>query len=133
MRGGLLQRLHAGDQPTATAISGFGHVPDFPERAGTSRGVLANHAREFDEKSFDRYTALAYAPEVDLFIRTGGEVRISNFLLWQIAYAELVFTDCLWPDFGAQQIDEAIASFAKRDRRFGGIRETSPAAAAVDS
>ncbi len=88
---------------------------------------------QVDEKTFDRYTALAYAPEVDLFIRTGGEVRISNFLLWQIAYAELVFTDCLWPDFGAQQIDEAIASFAKRDRRFGGIRETSPAAAAVDS
>ncbi len=86
---------------------------------------------QLTEESLDRYTALAYAPDVDLFIRTGGEVRISNFLLWQIAYAELVFTDCLWPDFGAQQIDEAIAAFARRDRRFGGIRQTVPVAASA--
>jgi undecaprenyl diphosphate synthase len=74
-----------------------------------------------------RYTALDFAPDPDLFIRTGGEMRISNFLLWQVAYAELFFTECLWPDFGAQQIDAALAAFAARDRRFGGIRPTETA------
>jgi undecaprenyl diphosphate synthase len=74
--------------------------------------------------------AMHYAPDPDLFIRTGGEVRISNFLLWQIAYAELYFTDCLWPDFGAEQIDAAIASFRDRERRFGGrLTEELPQAA----
>ena len=66
--------------------------------------------------------AMAYAPDPDLFIRTGGEVRISNFLLWQLAYAEMYFTDCLWPDFDAGELDKAIASFARRDRRYGGVK-----------
>jgi undecaprenyl diphosphate synthase len=79
------------------------------------------------EETLARYTALAYAPDPDLFIRTGGEMRVSNFLLWQIAYAELYFTDCLWPDFGAQQIDAALAAYAARDRRFGAL--APPAAA----
>jgi undecaprenyl diphosphate synthase len=79
------------------------------------------------EEVLGQHTALAFAPELDLFIRTGGEVRISNFLLWQVAYAELVFTDCLWPDFGAAQIDEALGAFAARDRRFGGVRVAEPA------
>ena len=57
----------------------------------------------------------------DLFIRTGGEVRISNFLLWQAAYAELVFSDCLWPEFGDAELDAALAEYARRDRRFGGV------------
>jgi undecaprenyl diphosphate synthase len=74
------------------------------------------------EETLARYTALSFAPDPDLFIRTGGEMRISNFLLWQVAYAELYFTDCLWPDFGAQQIDAALAAYAGRDRRFGGIK-----------
>ncbi|HET9820361.1 MAG TPA: polyprenyl diphosphate synthase [Burkholderiaceae bacterium] len=74
------------------------------------------------EEVVARYTALDFAPDPDLFIRTGGEMRISNFLLWQVAYSELFFTECLWPDFGAQQIDAALAAFAARDRRFGGIR-----------
>ena len=69
-----------------------------------------------------RYTALDFAPDPDLFIRTGGEMRISNFLLWQVAYAELFFTECLWPDFGDAEIDAALTAFAQRDRRFGGIR-----------
>ena len=59
------------------------------------------------------------APDPDLFIRTGGEVRISNFLLWQAAYSELVFTDCLWPDFDEAELDAALADYAARDRRFG--------------
>ena len=66
---------------------------------------------------------MSYAPETDLFIRTGGEQRISNFLLWQLAYAEFYFTDGLWPDFGAQALDEAIASFRRRERRFGRTSE----------
>jgi undecaprenyl diphosphate synthase len=75
-----------------------------------------------DEAKLSSYLSMSYAPDPDLFIRTGGEVRISNFLLWQTAYAELFFTDCLWPDFGDQQLDEAVASFAARDRRFGGVK-----------
>ncbi|MBK7333314.1 MAG: di-trans,poly-cis-decaprenylcistransferase [Betaproteobacteria bacterium] len=69
------------------------------------------------------YLALAYAPEPDLFIRTGGEQRISNFLLWQLAYTELWFTDLLWPDFDAAALDEAISSYRKRERRYGRTSE----------
>ena len=65
------------------------------------------------------YLATAYATEPDLFIRTGGEQRISNFLLWQLAYTELYFTDMLWPDFDAAALRAALASFAGRERRFG--------------
>jgi undecaprenyl diphosphate synthase len=63
--------------------------------------------------------SMAYAPEPDLFIRTGGETRISNFLLWQLAYTELFFTDTFWPDFKASSLDEAIKSYQSRERRFG--------------
>ena len=73
-----------------------------------------------DDASF---AARLYAPEldpVDLLIRTSGEQRVSNFLLWETAYAELVFTDTLWPDFGADDLGEAVAEFARRKRRFGG-------------
>jgi undecaprenyl diphosphate synthase len=65
------------------------------------------------------------APDPDLFIRTGGEVRISNFLLWQVAYTEFVFSDCLWPEFGEKELDAAIAEFHARDRRFGGVKDAS--------
>jgi undecaprenyl diphosphate synthase len=73
------------------------------------------------EEVLSRYMALAHAPDPDLFIRTGGEVRVSNFLLWQLAYAELYFTDCLWPDFDAAELAKAFAAYAARDRRFGGV------------
>ena len=66
---------------------------------------------------------MAYAPEPDLFIRTGGEQRISNFLVWQFAYTELYFTDHLWPDFDDQELDAAIGSYQKRERRFGRTSE----------
>jgi undecaprenyl diphosphate synthase len=78
-------------------------------------------AEQMDDATLSRYMAMNYAPDPDLFIRTGGEVRISNFLLWQSAYAELYFTDCLWPDFDGAELDKAIASFAKRERRFGDV------------
>jgi undecaprenyl diphosphate synthase len=76
---------------------------------------------QVDEAWLSRHMALAFAPDPDLFIRTGGEMRMSNFLLWQAAYSELFFTDCLWPDFGDAQIDAALTAFAQRDRRFGAI------------
>ncbi len=62
-------------------------------------------------------------PEPDLFIRTGGEQRVSNFLLWQLAYTEFYFVDTLWPDFDAQALDQAIASYRQRERRFGRTSE----------
>jgi undecaprenyl diphosphate synthase len=86
-------------------------------------GVTAD---QLTEEKLGAYSSLAFAPELDLFIRTGGEVRISNFLLWQVAYAELAFTDCLWPDFGAAEIDKALADYASRDRRFGGVKTPLP-------
>jgi undecaprenyl diphosphate synthase len=87
-------------------------------------------ADSLDEATLHRYMALSHAPDPDLFIRTGGEVRISNFLLWQVAYSELVFTDCLWPSFGEAELDAALAEYAQRDRRFGGVKEAAAAAAA---
>ncbi|HET7864240.1 MAG TPA: polyprenyl diphosphate synthase [Burkholderiaceae bacterium] len=85
---------------------------------------------ELDEQRLHGFTGLSFAPDPDLFIRTGGELRISNFLLWQIAYAELYFTDCLWPDFDAAQLDAAIAAYAKRDRRFGTVEASAAPVAA---
>lgn len=79
-------------------------------------------ADQITESSLASRMAMSYAPDPDLFIRTGGETRISNFLLWQSAYSELVFTDCLWPEFGEAELDHALAEFARRDRRFGGVK-----------
>ena len=76
---------------------------------------------EVDEATFARYLYAPEVPEVDLVIRTSGELRISNFLLWQIAYAEFYITDTLWPDFSPQEFRRAIASFAARSRRRGGV------------
>lgn len=72
-----------------------------------------------DEGAFNRYTSLADLPPVDLLIRTGGEYRISNFLLWQSAYAELYFSPLLWPEFNEQALAQAVDDFASRQRRFG--------------
>jgi undecaprenyl diphosphate synthase len=83
-----------------------------------------------NEETLAPFLALAGQPPVDLFIRTGGELRISNFLLWQLAYAELVFIDTLWPDVDASVLDHAIAQFARRERRFG---QTSAQVAAVSN
>ncbi|MGG7055595.1 polyprenyl diphosphate synthase [Nitrosomonas sp. ANs5] len=80
-------------------------------------------ADSFNELDLSRYLAMGNAPEPDLFIRTGGECRISNFLLWQLAYTELYFTETLWPDFDAASLDQAIASYQQRERRFGRTSE----------
>ena len=76
-------------------------------------------ASEITPELIQQHISLNGLPEPDLFIRTGGEKRISNFLLWQLAYTELYFTDTLWPDFDTKAFDEALASFASRQRRFG--------------
>jgi undecaprenyl diphosphate synthase len=80
-------------------------------------------AETVDEAAISPYLAMSYAPEPDLFIRTGGEQRISNFLLWQLAYTELYFTESLWPDFDAAALDLAITSYRSRERRFGRTSE----------
>jgi undecaprenyl diphosphate synthase len=74
-----------------------------------------------DEKSFTRYLYTGDMPDVDLLIRTSGEARLSNFLLWQAAYSEYYFTDVLWPDFGKKDIEEALLEYSRRNRRFGGL------------
>ena len=76
-------------------------------------------ADDINIDTFSQYLSLADQPKVDLLIRTSGELRISNFLLWEIAYSELYFTNTLWPDFSPAELDKAIESFNHRDRRFG--------------
>lgn len=77
----------------------------------------------WEESDLEPHLSMNFAPEPDLFIRTGGEERISNFLLWQLAYTELYFTPTLWPDFNTAEFDKAIASFQQRERRFGRTSE----------
>jgi len=75
---------------------------------------------DIDENTFAAQLYAPAMPDPDLLIRTSGELRISNFLLWQLAYAELVFVETLWPDFGAADLEQALAAYAQRRRRFGG-------------
>ena len=98
-------------------------LKDHPERAGG-----------FNEGHLAAYLSLNYAPEPDLFVRTGGEKRVSNFCLWQLAYTELHFTDTLWPDFDAKAFEEALVSYRRRERRFGRTSEqlAQPGAPAVE-
>lgn len=88
--------------------------------------LIAEGVREIDEAKLYGQLSLGDAPEPDLFIRTGGEQRISNFLLWQLAYTELYFTDLLWPDFDRSALDAALASYRARERRFGRTSEQLP-------
>ena len=81
--------------------------------------AVAKAAEHGDASRFEQYLSFAGQTDPDLFIRTGGERRISNFLLWQMAYTELYFTDTLWPDFGADEFEKALAWYAARERRFG--------------
>ena len=81
--------------------------------------IVSENVRELTEEEFGNYLYTSGMPDVDLIIRTGGERRISNFLLWQAAYAEYVFSDVLWPDFKKKDLEEALKAFAARNRRFG--------------
>ena len=85
--------------------------------AAVSAGELS--AEDITEDTISKYLCLRGVPEPDLFIRSGGEQRISNYLLWQLAYTELYFTECLWPDFDAAEFDHALQRYATRQRRFG--------------
>jgi undecaprenyl diphosphate synthase len=80
---------------------------------------LAQDPSQIDEAALARHLCMAWAPEPDLFIRTGGEQRISNFLIWQLAYTELYFTPCYWPDFDESELLKAFEWYAQRERRFG--------------
>jgi undecaprenyl diphosphate synthase len=84
-----------------------------------ARPVLATDPTGLDETSLAPYLSMAWAPEPDLFIRTGGEQRISNFLIWQMAYTELYFTECYWPDFGEEELHKSFEWYRTRERRFG--------------
>ena len=103
---------------TLTIAANYGGRWDILQ--ATNRFIRENPAiKEIQEEMLAPYLAMSYAPEPDLFIRTGGEQRISNFLLWQLAYSEFYFTDTLWPDFDAAALDAAIVSYRGRERRFG--------------
>ncbi|MGE4646497.1 MAG: polyprenyl diphosphate synthase, partial [Arenicellales bacterium] len=85
-------------------------------RACEERDITAD---DIDEATLSQALSTRNLPDPDLFIRTGGEIRLSNFLLWQLAYTELFFTDCLWPDFDEEQFERALDAYRSRQRRFG--------------
>ena len=101
----------------------YGGRADITQAANAilKKRIAAGDATPITEEEIDLHLATANMPDVDLLIRTGGESRISNFLLWQSAYAELYFTETLWPDFSEEELDRAILWYRTRDRRFGGL------------
>ena len=86
-----------------------------------ANAAIADGHTELTEELISRYLYTSHSPDPDLIIRTGGEMRLSNFLLWQAAYSEFYVTDTLWPDFGKEDVDNALDSFGSRKRRFGGL------------
>jgi undecaprenyl diphosphate synthase len=102
----------------ALNYGGRAEIVDAARRA-IAAGVSAD---DLDERRFGEFLYTAGQPDPDLLIRTSGEMRVSNFLLWQIAYAEIWVTDTLWPDFRRRDLLEAILAYQKRDRRYGGIK-----------
>lgn len=106
---------------TLTVAANYGGRWDILQAANRCRDE--DPAAAITEERLARHLSMAYAPEPDLFIRTGGEERVSNFLLWQLAYTEFFFTPALWPDFDGALLDEAIASYGARERRFGRTSE----------
>ena len=113
-----LEKLTAGKKRTLNIAFNYGGRDEIVRAC--NRLIEAGVSR-VDEQSFDAALDTAGTGDPDLIVRTGGDLRISNFLLWQAAYAELYFTDILWPDFGAEEIDAAVEAFYKRKRRFGGV------------
>ena len=119
---GAIQRTAGNTRLTLTICANYGGRWDILQAVRSllaERPELARQPDSLDEQSLAAHLAMAYAPEPDLFVRTGGEQRVSNFLLWQLAYTELYFTDTFWPDFDAVALDRAIASYRQRERRFG--------------
>lgn len=108
---------------TLTIAANYGGRWDILQAVNAMQQANPSQSGSFAEEDLTPYLAMHYAPEPDLFIRTGGEKRISNFLLWQLAYSELYFTDVLWPDFDDQAFQQAIQSYQQRERRFGRTSE----------
>ena len=126
-------RTAANARLTLTVAANYGGRWDVAQAA--RRYFALNPQALHDEadvrpEAIEPFLAMAFAPEPDLFIRTGGEQRISNFLLWQLAYTELYFTEMLWPDFDRAALDTAIAWYRERERRFGRTSEQVQAASA---
>jgi undecaprenyl diphosphate synthase len=121
---------------TLTVAANYGGRWDIAQAARAYFGAHPAALRQeatLDPDALAPFLAMSYAPEPDLFIRTGGEQRISNFLLWQLAYAELYFTEVLWPDFDGEALDAAIASYQTRERRFGRTSEQLETARAAQA
>jgi undecaprenyl diphosphate synthase len=126
------EALTAGNQGLVlTVAANYGGRWDVLQAVNRMLRERPELAADAGERDLVPYLALNYAPEPDLFIRTGGEQRISNFMLWQLAYTELYFTDTLWPDFDAAALDRALVSYQQRERRFGRTSEQLPDAAGL--
>jgi len=126
----LIKQIEASEQMTEnntglilTIAANYGGRWDVLQAVNKMQLAEPQLAGTFQEEHLTSYLSMNYAPEPDLFIRTGGESRISNFLLWQLAYTELYFTDTLWPDFNEAALNLAIQSYQKRERRFGRTSE----------
>ena len=126
----LRDLIRAGEARTAgntrlnlTIAANYGGRWDILQAVNRLSGALPEKAGAWGEEDLAAHLSMAFAPEPDLFIRTGGEERISNFLIWQLAYTEFYFTELLWPDFDADALDQAIASYHRRERRFGRTSE----------
>jgi undecaprenyl diphosphate synthase len=118
-----MQRLEGNSRLTLVVALNYGSRAEIAGAARTLADRVAAGSIEpssIDEDTLGRELQTEGLPELDLLVRTSGEVRLSNFLLWQAAYAELVFTPALWPDFGEDEFAQAISQFAARERRFGG-------------
>ena len=124
----IVELIHRAEELTAantgltlTIAANYGGRWDILQAAERCRAE--DPAAPITEERLAARLSMSYAPEPDLFVRTGGEQRVSNFLLWQLAYAEFYFTDALWPDFGRAALLEAFASYRRRERRFGRTSE----------
>ncbi len=117
-----MARTAANDKLQVNIAVNYGGRWDIAQAAREAAAAVLRGEMEIadiDENRLGQWTTLAELPPLDLFIRTGGECRVSNFLLWQVAYAELYFTDTLWPDFDKACLRRAIEDYARRERRFG--------------
>jgi undecaprenyl diphosphate synthase len=117
------QQTEGNSKLTLTIAANYGGRWDILQAVNRMALAQPEKLGQWKEDDLAPYLAMSYAPEPDLFIRTGGEERVSNFLLWQLAYAEFYFTDTLWPEFDAAAFNAAIASYLQRERRFGRTSE----------
>lgn len=120
------QQTAGNDRLTLTIAANYGGRWDILQAVNRMACECPDRLGHWSEDDLASFLAMSYAPEPDLFIRTGGEERISNFLLWQLAYTEFYFTDTLWPEFDTAAFDRAVASFQRRERRFGRTSEQLP-------